>query len=97
MHKTNKAQAGRPGVGETEALLRTKLTPPRLRGPLVEREALHTRLDGGLEHRVTLLSAPAGSGKTTLVRSWMAARPDLPPIAWVSLDAGDNEIGRAHV
>ncbi|MGH2482642.1 MAG: hypothetical protein ACRDHW_23595, partial [Ktedonobacteraceae bacterium] len=60
-------------------------------GPLVEREALHTRLDDGLEHRVTLLSAPAGSGKTTLVRSWMAARPDLPPVAWVSLDAGDND------
>lgn len=81
-------------AGEREELLRTKLTPPRLHGPLVEREALFARLDEGLEQRVILLSAPAGSGKTTLVRAWMASRAgreDLPPVAWISLDAGEND------
>ncbi len=75
-------------------LLRTKLTPPRVRGPLVERETLFARLDKGLEQRVILLSAPAGSGKTTLIRAWMASRSEqgkLPPVAWVSLDAGEND------
>lgn len=89
---------------------------PRLRGPLVEREALFTRLDMGLEQRVLLLSAPAGSGKTTLVRAWLATRTEnteqssltrtgkahlllvtragesvLPPVAWVTLEAGEND------
>jgi LuxR family maltose regulon positive regulatory protein len=79
---------------DTSDLLRTKLAPPRLRAALVARESLLARLDAGLERSLTLLSAPAGSGKTTLVSAWMAervARHDLPPLAWVSLDAGDND------
>jgi LuxR family maltose regulon positive regulatory protein len=51
-------------------------------------------LDRTLEHRLTLVSAPAGFGKTTLVRQWVAERskqPQFPPVAWVSLDGGDND------
>src|SRR6266851_1977009 len=78
----------------TYELLSTKLTSPRLRSSLVSREALLARLDEGLEHKLTLLSAPAGFGKTKLVSEWIAARggqQNPPSVAWVSLDAGDND------
>jgi len=81
----------RPGA---EKLLMVKLHLPRLSGALVEREPLLVRLDVGLSRKLTLLSAPAGFGKTTLVSQWVAdrsARSHLPPVAWVSLDAGDND------
>ncbi|MDQ2904142.1 MAG: hypothetical protein M3Y81_11380 [Chloroflexota bacterium] len=73
-----------------------KLQPPRLPSTLVPRGRLLARLDRGLEGSLTLISAPAGSGKTTLVRQWMSERDastggSFPAIAWVSLDAGDND------
>src|SRR5438094_3011913 len=78
-------------------LLSTKLALPRPRRSLVAREPLLARLDAALEHKLTLLSAPAGFGKTTLVSEWCAsraARPDGLSAAWVSLDAGDNDPAR---
>ena len=72
-------------------LLSTKITAPRLRSPLVTRAALLARLDRGLDGRLTLLSAPAGFGKTTLVTAWAAnAEPKLE-CAWVSLDESDDD------
>jgi LuxR family maltose regulon positive regulatory protein len=47
------------------------------------------RLDAGLDRKLTLISAPAGFGKTTLLSNWVG-RLDLP-VAWVSLDEGDND------
>ncbi len=79
---------------DTFELLSTKLAPPRPRPSLVVREALLARLDEGLEHKLTLLSAPAGFGKTTLVSEWIAAHnehQDALSVAWVSLDLGDND------
>src|SRR5437899_2760999 len=61
---------------------------------LVTRERLLTRLDTGWEGKLTLLSAPAGFGKTTLVSQWIAQRRKLQPqapVAWLSLDPGDND------
>jgi LuxR family maltose regulon positive regulatory protein len=78
-------------------LLRYKLQPPRLHPSLIVRERLLAQLDVALEQPVTLLSAPAGFGKTTLVRQWLAARDatgQLPPIAWIALDEGDNDLLR---
>ena len=78
-------------------LLSTKLTPPRPRPSLIERDILLARLDAGMEHKVILLSAPAGFGKTTLVSEWIASREerkDSLPTAWVSLDGGDNDPAR---
>lgn len=73
-------------------LLLPKLRPPHLRGSLVVRERLWTLLDAGLEHKITLLSAPAGSGKTSLVSTWITARNTcIPPVAWLALDEGDND------
>ena len=84
----------REQLSETYELLRTKLALPRPRQSLVPRESLLSRLDEGLERKLTLISAPAGFGKTTLVSEWIAARSELrepPSVAWVSLDEGDND------
>jgi LuxR family maltose regulon positive regulatory protein len=75
-------------------LLLSKLSPPRLHTLLLERSRLFALLDAGRECALTLLSAPAGFGKTTLVGQWMTARrasPDFPPVAWVSLETADND------
>jgi len=69
-------------------LLATKLHPPRPRAALVERPALVERLHEGLERPLTLLSAPAGFGKTTLLAQWLTQRHT--PVAWVSLEPEDN-------
>lgn len=81
-----------PGI--TEELLLSKLSLPRLYASLVERPRLLALLDAGLERKLTLISAPAGFGKTTLLRQWIAgytSRHGLPSVAWVSLDVGDND------
>jgi len=75
---------------ETHELLSTKLTPPRLHPLLVLRRALLTRLEAGMEQKLTLVSAPAGFGKTTLVSEWIAWR-GKGRVAWVSLDPSDND------
>ncbi|GHO64241.1 hypothetical protein KSC_031330 [Ktedonobacter sp. SOSP1-52] len=71
-------------------LLESKLHPPRLPALLIERSRLLMLLDG--EQKMTLVQAPAGFGKTTLVTQWIARRQAAGGvIAWLSLDAGDND------
>ena len=76
-------------------LLETKLYVPRSRRGLVPRPRLSERLDRGTASTVTLVSAPAGFGKTTLLTEWLAAGPAAPAgerlAAWLSLDRGDND------
>lgn len=73
-------------------LLETKLYVPRLRRNLVVRPRLHERLSRGAESKLTLISAPAGFGKTTVLAEWLAALPaGGPSAAWLSLDPGDNQ------
>ncbi|QBD80356.1 transcriptional regulator [Ktedonosporobacter rubrisoli] len=75
-------------------LLVSKLSPPRLPSSLLIRERLLSQLDDGIKHKLTLLAAPAGFGKTTLVGQWIAERGKqerLAPLAWVSLDPEDND------
>jgi LuxR family maltose regulon positive regulatory protein len=76
------------------SLLTTKLYIPPPRPNLVERPRLIERLGEGLRlgHKLTLVSAPAGSGKTTLVSARAASQRH--PVAWVSLDKGDNDLVR---
>ncbi|MGI9057324.1 MAG: LuxR C-terminal-related transcriptional regulator [Ktedonobacteraceae bacterium] len=77
-----------------EPLLMPKLQLPHLQKSLLPREHLLELLDTGLEHKVTLISGPAGYGKTTLVSQWIAergTRTDFPRIASVTLDEGDND------
>ena len=73
-------------------LLETKLYAPRPRPSLVHRPRLSERLNRGVESKLTLVSAPAGFGKTTLLAEWLASVPaDGRSAAWLSLDQGDNE------
>ncbi|HSM03320.1 MAG TPA: LuxR C-terminal-related transcriptional regulator [Longimicrobiales bacterium] len=69
-------------------LIQTKLIRPRLPEDLVDRPRLRRILDAGLKRRVTVISAPAGFGKTTLVADW-ASRGNRPT-AWLSLDQFDQ-------
>lgn len=75
----------------TLPLLLSKLSPPRLHTFLLDRSRLFRLLDAGCEYPLTLLSAPAGFGKTTLICQWIAARCTHPPVAWVSLENADND------
>src|ERR1700748_2968185 len=73
------------------ALLETKLHVPRWRRSLVARPRLSERLSRGAESALTLVSAPAGVGKTTLLGEWAAvAAGDGRSVAWLSLDQRDN-------
>ena len=85
--------AGSPGhTIAASPLLETKLYVPRWRTGLVPRARLIERLDRGTERKLTLVSAPAGFGKTTLLAEWLAAIPAAErPAAWVSLDQSDND------
>jgi len=70
-------------------LIQTKLYGPRKRSDLIMRDRLLERLNAGLSGNVTLVSAPAGFGKTTLVAQWIQSINR--PAAWLSLDEHDNE------
>jgi LuxR family maltose regulon positive regulatory protein len=76
-------------------LLKTKLDAPSPRLDLVPRSRLTGRLDAGLATKLSLVVAPAGFGKTTLVGEWIAGlrRADAAEhnAAWLSLDEADNE------
>ncbi len=72
-------------------LLQTKLYAPRLRAGLIPRPRLTARLDRGVATKLTLVSAPAGFGKTTALAEWLASAPDRRlHTAWLSLDGSDN-------
>ena len=75
-----------------DTLLSTKLYIPRPHRELVHRPRLIERLDTGLRGKLTVVSAPAGYGKTTLVGDWIAR--SQVPAAWLSLDTPDNDIAR---
>lgn len=73
-------------------ILATKLYVPPPRPNLVLRPRLIERLNAGLGRKLTLISAPAGFGKSTLVSDWLAACGR--PAAWLSLDEGENDPAR---
>jgi len=73
-------------------ILATKLYIPPPRPKVVLRPRLVERLNDGLERKLTLISAPAGFGKTTLVSEWVAGCEH--PVAWLSLDEADNDAAR---
>jgi len=77
--------------------LATKLFIPPPRPKVVLRPRLIQRLTGGMHCKLTLISAPAGFGKTTLISEWVAGCERLEPkvrVAWLSLDEGDNDLIR---
>lgn len=78
-----------------EQLLATKLFIPTTRPKLVSRPRLIKQLNLGLHSKLTLISAPAGFGKTTLLSKWLQIeREDASSpfyLTWLSLDEGDND------
>src|SRR5687768_8852852 len=82
-----------PSVAGGVPLVATKLFAPRPRADLVPRPRLLTRLDTGLDAgRCSLLSAPAGAGKTSLLAAWLAKLDR--PVSWLTLDEGDQDTGQ---
>jgi LuxR family maltose regulon positive regulatory protein len=79
-------------ASERDVLLATKLHLPRPRPGLVPRPRLLERLSEGTARELTLVCAPAGFGKTALLADW--SRRHSHPVAWLSLDAGDNDPAR---
>jgi LuxR family maltose regulon positive regulatory protein len=80
------------GPGRAWVLLETKLAVPPARADLIPRARLIAQLDHGLQGPLTVIAAPAGYGKSTLIAAWHAARSeDRPAVAWVSLDEGDSD------
>ena len=71
-------------------LVWTKLVPPTPRAGLIARDRLQASLQAGLDAKLCLLDAPAGSGKTSLLAQWCAAA-GTGRGAWVSLDESDND------
>jgi LuxR family transcriptional regulator, maltose regulon positive regulatory protein len=87
----------------SDSLLLTKLYIPPPRQNLVMRPRLIEQLNNGLslDRKLTLISAPAGFGKTTLVSEWVTSPERFPPehissnrVAWLSLDEADNDPAR---
>jgi LuxR family transcriptional regulator, maltose regulon positive regulatory protein len=73
-------------------LLATKLYIPAARPDSVWRPRLFEYLNAGITGKLTLLSGPAGFGKTSLARDWVLGLDK--PVAWLSLDEGDNDLVR---
>ena len=89
----------------TDLLVPTKLYFPQVRSGLIVRPRLIEQLNNSLDGRFTLLSAPAGFGKTTLLAEWISCQNErgrkeqlagqvLSKIAWLSLDVHDNDLTR---
>ena len=79
---------GRP---DAPILLVTKLHPPFVPAQTVVRERLFDRLRDGRGLKLSLVACPAGFGKSTLLAAWREREAQDRPVAWVTLDEGDND------
>jgi LuxR family transcriptional regulator, maltose regulon positive regulatory protein len=78
-------------LGSGAVIAATKLHVPSPRRGLVPRVGLLAALTADRSHKLTLLDAPPGFGKTTLLSEWSASAEEKRPFAWLSLDEGDND------
>jgi LuxR family maltose regulon positive regulatory protein len=76
-------------------LLQTKLFIPQSRPGLVQRPRIIDKLNEGLQRGLTLISAPAGFGKSTILTEWVGAIGHQ--VTWLSIDDGDNDLKRFFV
>src|SRR4029453_7674388 len=89
MAESRAALTAKVDVSGQDVLLATKLHLPRPRPDFVPRQRLADLVDKGLAHGLVLVCAPAGYGKTVALADW--ARRSGRRVAWLSLDAGDND------
>ena len=85
----NERAGARARAPDVPTLVEAKLAAPRLRAEIVQRPRILQTLDAGDGAALTVVAAPPGYGKTTAVRDWCARREW--PLAWVTLDTGDND------
>ena len=95
-NRSGRATQGRSAAdastgGRRVPLVRSKLAPPQPRKGIAGRGQLLDRLREGRGRRLTLVCAPAGYGKTTLLAQWCAADRAQTPFAWLSADEGDGD------
>jgi len=76
-----------------DPIMTAKFLKPAARAPVVPRPRLFERLTGGARGPLTLVSAPAGSGKTVLVSTWATSGEVPGPLVWISLDEEDHQPG----
>jgi LuxR family maltose regulon positive regulatory protein len=81
---------GRSGIDAGPVIVRTKLQAPAHATDVVMRSRLLDQLATGAGHGLTLVSAPAGFGKSTLLSGWREASRDRP-VAWLSIDVADDD------
>jgi len=80
-----------PHVTSPLPLVMTKLHAPPRREQTIPRDRLLEQLGSGPGIKLTVVAAPAGSGKTTLLGTWRESERTSRPVAWLSLDEGDND------
>src|SRR5947207_3356891 len=92
MAKTPVATSANDAASERDLLLATKLFLPHPQPESLPRQRLLDLLDRAIAEDLTLVCAPAGFGKTTLLAEWARRRDS--PVGWLSLDGGDNDPAR---
>ena len=80
-----------PGIQPIDSIVESKLRPPPARSEWVVRTRLIEELQHATARPVTLIAAPAGYGKTTVVSQWLASASRPAAVAWISLDPSDND------
>src|SRR5580693_8766913 len=88
------ARRGRPAAAGRPELLEDKLRVPRLSVAILRRGRLIDLIEKAAGHRVTVVSGPAGAGKTVACGSWASAPPASRRVAWLTLDAADRDPAR---
>jgi LuxR family transcriptional regulator, maltose regulon positive regulatory protein len=97
---TSGSAAARPvrtAAADGPELLGDKLRIPRLSLATLRRRRLIDQIEQAASHRVTVVSGPAGAGKTVACGSWASATPASRRVAWLTLDAGDRDPARFWV
>jgi len=87
---SNLSTAASPGGAQRQAVPRMQVAIPEPPAPLVEIARLNRILDAGTLGPVTLVSAPAGWGKTVAICSWLRRGGVVGPVAWLTLERNDD-------
>src|SRR3954453_956820 len=90
---TGRRDRGRPVTPAGDPIMGAKFRVPAIKPPVLLRRRLLARLTDGVQGSLSLLSAPAGCGKTVLASSWMSTGTAPGPLTWITLDDEDGRSG----